>query len=230
MPGTDIKTETEQAPEEPSGLRAIWANTLEPVAPLPWYRRTSPKLMAAAVVTVALGAAVVAAAVTGAGAPAGHRIVLADRAGGWTRLADDGDIRALRAGYERRMTALRPYRDLAVARYASGGAPGDTLAVVGLSGSFPDPHRELEKYFGRMEGGDVMRETVTELQELPAGPLGGELVCAVLVYPSLSQSTCAWADGSTVGIVTDTAGRSEPQELAARTLDIRAAVEVRVQD
>ncbi|WP_143687050.1 hypothetical protein [Streptomyces sp. TLI_171] len=39
------------------------------------------------------------------------------------------------------------------------------------------PYRELEKYFGRLEGGDVMRETVTALQDFPAGPLGGSLLC-----------------------------------------------------
>ncbi|MBO1414796.1 hypothetical protein [Streptomyces sp. FH025] len=220
------ETETDQSSEGLSGLKAIWANTQQPVAPLPWYRRVSPKLAVAGVVVVGLATALVVAAMTGAGAPPRHRIVLADRVGDRVRLPDDGNTQAVRADYEGRMTALRPYRELAVAGYGDAGTTKTTLTVVGLVGSFPEPGRELRKYFGRMEGGDVMRETVTELQDFPAGPLGGELLCAVLVYPSVSETTCAWADGSTVGIVTDTTGEDEPEELAKRTLDIRAAVEV----
>lgn len=223
---TGTETETDQPSEGLSGLKAIWANTQQPVAPLPWYRRVSPKLAVAGVVVVGLATALVVAAVTGAGAPPRHRIVLADRVGDQVRLPDDGNTQAVRADYERRMTALRPYRELAVAGYGAAGTTKTTLTVVGLTGSFPEPERELRRYLGRMEGGDVMRETVTELRDFPAGPLGGELLCAVLVYPSISETICAWADGSTVGIVTDTTGENEPEELAERTLDIRAAVEV----
>ncbi|WP_344589195.1 hypothetical protein [Kitasatospora paracochleata] len=198
--------------------------------PLPWYRRVSPKLAVAGVVVTGLVSALVAAAVTGVGAPPRHRIVLAERVGDQVRLPDDGNTQAVRADYERRMTALRPYRELAVAGYGPAGTTGTSLTLVGLTGSFPDPQRELRKYFGRMEGGDLMRDTVSGLQDFPAGPLGGELLCAVMVYPSVSQTTCAWADGSTVGIVTDTAGESELEDLAARTLDIRSAVEVAAED
>ncbi|GAA4884282.1 hypothetical protein [Kitasatospora terrestris] len=224
MPGTT--PETDQPSADLTGLRAIWANTLQPVAPLPWYRRVSPGPVVAGVVVAGLATALVVAAVTGAGTPPGHRIVLADRVGDRTRLPDDGNSRAVRADFARRTTAPGPYRELAVATYGATGHTGEALTVVGLTGSFPEPQRELRKYFGRMAGGDPMRDTVTELRSFPAGPLGGELLCAVLVYPSVSRTTCAWADGSTVGIVTDATGENGTADLAALTLEIRAAVEV----
>ncbi|MFI2609188.1 hypothetical protein [Kitasatospora sp. NPDC018619] len=222
--------EPEQSPERPGGLRAIWANTLEPVAPLPWYRRVSPKPVAAAVVLVGLATALTVAAVTGAGAPPRHRIVLGDRLGDQVRLPDDGDTLALHADYERRMTALRPYRELTVAGYGEAGTTRTALTVVGLTGSYPDVRRELDKYFGRLAMRDLSGDSVVGRRDYPAGPLGGALDCAVLAYPATSQTTCAWADGSTVGIVVDETGGSEPEELARRTLDIRAAVEVGAED
>ncbi|MER5862700.1 hypothetical protein [Kitasatospora sp. NPDC002040] len=226
---TGTETRTDQPSEVLGGLQAIWANTRQPVAPLPWYRRVSPRLAVAGVVVVGLATALVVAAVTGAGAPPRHRIVLVDRVGDQVRLPDDGNTQAVRADYARRMTALRPYRELAVAGYGAAGTTRTALTVVGLTGSFAEPERELRKYFGRMASGDVMGETVTGLRDFPAGPLGGELLCAVLAYPSVSETVCAWADGSTVGIVTDSTGGSEPEELAGRTRDIRAAVEVRAE-
>ncbi|RKE23143.1 hypothetical protein BX266_6601 [Streptomyces sp. TLI_171] len=65
MPGT----ETDRPSRELTGLRAIWADTLQPVAPLPRYRRVSLKLVAAGVLVGGLATALVVAAVTGAGAP-----------------------------------------------------------------------------------------------------------------------------------------------------------------
>ncbi|MET8541138.1 hypothetical protein ABZW03_10845 [Kitasatospora sp. NPDC004799] len=227
---TTTTTESAQGAAKPSGLQAIWANTLEPVAPLPWYRRVSRKAVIAGVVVVGLFTALTVAAVTGVGAPTRHRIVLADRLGGQVRLPEEGDTRALRADYERRMTALRPYRELTVAGYGAEGTTGTTLTVVGLTGSYPDVRRELDKYFGRLAASDMTRETVFERQDYPAGPLGGALDCAVLDHPAASRTTCAWADGSTVGIVVDETGESTPGELARRTLDIRAAVEVEAED
>ncbi|MEU3561513.1 hypothetical protein [Kitasatospora sp. NPDC006786] len=215
-----------QGAEKPSGLRAIWANTLEPVAPLPWHRRVPRKALIAGVVVVGLFAALTVAAVTGAGAPTRHRIVLADRIGDQVRLPDEGSTLALRADYERRMTALRPYRELTVAGYGAAGSTRTTLIVIGLTGSYPDVRRELDKYFGRLTMSDPSGETVVDRQDYPVGPLGGALDCAVLDLPAAFQTTCAWADGNTVGIVVDETGASEPEELARRTLDIRAAVEV----
>ncbi|GAA2982098.1 hypothetical protein [Kitasatospora sp. NPDC127116] len=215
-----------QGAEKPSGLRAIWANTLEPVAPLPWYRRVPRNAVIAAVVVVGLFAAVTVAAVTGVGAPTRHRIVLADRIGDQVRLPDDGSTLALRADIERQMTALRPYRELTVAGYGAAGSTETTLTVIGLTGSFPDVRWELDKYFGTQTTIDPSDNPVVDRQDYPAGPLGGALDCAVLDLPAAFQTTCAWADGNTVGIVVDETGASEPEELARRTLDIRAAVEV----
>ncbi|MFF2117754.1 hypothetical protein ACFVXH_10505 [Kitasatospora sp. NPDC058184] len=226
-------SESAQGAEEPSGLRAIWANTLEPVAPLPWYRRVPRNALIAAGVVVGLFAAVTVAAVTGFGAPTRHRIVLADRIGDQVRLPDDDSVLTLRADYERQMTALRPYRELTVAGYGAAGSTETTLTVIGLTGSFPDVRRELDKYFGtetQTAGAPSDDPVVVGRQDYPAGPLGGALDCAVIESPAASLATCAWADGNTVGIVVDETGAGKPGELARRTLDIRAAVEVEEKD
>ncbi|MEU3567336.1 hypothetical protein AB0E96_02720 [Kitasatospora sp. NPDC036755] len=220
----------EQSPENSGGLRAIWANTLEPVAPLPWYRRVSPKLMAAGVVVVGLATALTVAAVTGAGAPPRHRILLPEELGYRLRMPGDGNVQAVRGDYQRKLTALSPYREVAVAGYGAPGASEATLTVIGLTGSFPDPQREVLKYFGRLGNGDMTEETVTEVEDFPTGPLGGQLMCAVLVYPSTTQTTCVWADGNTVGIVVDRTGESRTEDLAQHTLEIRAAAEVEAKD
>ncbi|MFF7994001.1 hypothetical protein ACFZDG_29955 [Kitasatospora xanthocidica] len=221
--------------EEPSGLRAIWANTLEPVAPLPWYRRVSLKLVAAGVAVVGLATGLTVAAVTGAGAPTRHRIVLEDELGYQVRMPEDGDLRAMQADYQSRMTALRPYRELTVAGYGTAGTSRITLTVVGLTGTYADPLRELDKYFSRLAsrdqtGGSGFGGTLSTRENFPSGPLGGLIDCAELVYPTASETTCAWADGTTVGIVVDRTGTLRPLDLAARTLEIRAAVEVEVKD
>ncbi len=107
--------------------------------------------------------------------------------------------------------------------------------MVGLTGSYADPLRELDKYFDRLAmrdqtGGTRFGETPSSRVNYPSGPLGGLIDCAVLVYPTASETTCAWADGTTVGIVVDRTGRTALDDLAARTLEIRAAVEVEVKD
>ncbi|GHF56294.1 hypothetical protein GCM10018790_37860 [Kitasatospora xanthocidica] len=218
-------------PEEAGGLRAIWANTLVPVAPLPWYRRVPLKLAAAGVVVVGLATALTVAAVTGAGAPTRHRIVLGDELGHQVRMPEDGDLRATHADYQSRMTALRPYRELTVAGYGTAGTSTITLTVVGLTGTYSDPLRELDIYFDRLAwreqtGGSGFGATLSTRLNFPSGPLGGLLDCAELVRPTASETTCAWADGSTVGIVVDRTGSLGPADLAARTLEVRAAVEV----
>ncbi|MFD4393679.1 hypothetical protein [Kitasatospora sp. NPDC058478] len=221
---------TDRPAEKPHGLQAIWANTLEPVAPLPWYRRLSLKAVVAATLAVGLLAALVVAAVTGAGAPPRHRIALPDRIGDQVHLPDDGSVQTARSSYQQRIRALSPYRELTVGGYGTTGSSKTTLLLVGLTGSFAEPQRELNKYFGRLAASDVFNDTVTERQDYPTGPLGGAFECAVLTYPSTSETTCVWADGSTVGIVVDSTGESSPQELADRARDIRAAVEVPAED
>ncbi|MFG2907117.1 hypothetical protein ACGF13_18885 [Kitasatospora sp. NPDC048286] len=222
--------ESEQAPERSSGLKAIWANTLEPVAPLPWYRRVPLKLVTAGAVVVGLATALTVAAVTGAGAPPPHRILLPEELGYQVRMPEDGNARAARGYYQRRLTALSPYREVTVAGYGTAGTTETTLTVIGLTGIFSDPQQEVLKYFGRLGNGDAGGETVTEVEDFPAGPLGGQLMCAVLVYPSTSETACVWADGSTVGIVVDHTGAGRTEDVAQNTLEVRAAVEVEAKD
>lgn len=219
--------------EKPSGLQAIWANTLEPTAPLPWHRRVPAKAWVGGAVVLALFTALTVAAVTGAGAPPAHRIVLADRIGDQERMPDDGEVTAERGRLQRNLTALSPYRDVSVAGYGPAGSGRSTLLVAGMTGSFPDARGELDRQFGALWGSDVSSETsetLKERQDFPAGPLGGALDCAVLAAPTDSRTICIWADGTTVGGVIDGKGETRPEDLARRTLEIRTAVEVEVKD
>ncbi|MFH9350751.1 hypothetical protein [Kitasatospora sp. NPDC017646] len=226
--------ENEQPSERPSGLRAIWANTLEPVAPLPWYRTVPRKAWSAGGVVVALFTALTVAAVTGAGAPPAHRIVLADRIGDQERMPDDDVVTTESARLHRNLTALRPYRDVSVAGYGPVGSGRRTLLVAGMTGSFPDARGELDRQFGALWGSDASRwpddEPIRERQDYPVGALGGALDCAVMGDSSASRTVCVWADGTTVGAVIDGTGETRPDDLAKRALEIRTAVEVEVED
>ncbi|MFE6052570.1 hypothetical protein ACFQ6N_17590 [Kitasatospora sp. NPDC056446] len=226
-------TETEQPSEKPGGLQAIWANTLEPTAPLPWYRRVPGKAWIAGAVVVSLFTALTVATVTGMGAPPAHRIVLADRIGDQERMPDDGVVTAERGRLQRNLTALSRYRDVSVAGYGPVGSGRSTLLLAGMTGSFPDARGELDRQFGAVWGSDVSSvtgETLQGRQDYPAGPLGGALDCAVLAGSTEPRTICVWADGTTVGGVIDGTGDSRPEDLARRTLEIRAAVEVEVRN
>ncbi|KJS62614.1 hypothetical protein [Streptomyces rubellomurinus] len=222
-------TETDRTDpgEQPTGLQAIWANTTRPVAPLPWYRRVSRKVIAAVVVVVGLFTALTVAAVTGAGAPPAHRIALADRIGDQVRMPDDKWVTAARSDFRPGLTALSPYRQLEVVGYGTGGSGGSTLLFVGLTGSFPDARMELDKYFGHPTAPGVSGGNVTDRQDYPTGSLGGVLQCATVPTDTGSRTAiCVWADGTTVGFVDDLTGAVRPQDLAERALEIRTAVEV----
>ena len=229
-------TDTDRPAEPLTGLQAIWANTLEPVAPPPWYRRVSPKGAALAAVLAGLAIALVVAAVTGAGAPPRHRVVAADRLDGLARLPDGAMVADARAGYDRNRRAASPYRGVTAAGYGAAGAgPEDVeLLLIGLEGSFPDARRELDKVFGSPDvGGGAVTTDGVEVRDrdaYEAGPLGGGLDCATLVYPEGEIAACAWADGTVVGQLFDMTGAASPDELAVRALAIRTAVEVPAED
>ncbi|MER7669990.1 hypothetical protein ABTY61_16175 [Kitasatospora sp. NPDC096128] len=225
--------ENEESTEKPSGLRAIWANTLEPVAPLPWYRTVSRTVWIGGAVAVALFAGLTVAAVTGAGAPPTHRIALADRIGDQERVPDDDVVTAERGRLQKNLTALSRYRDVAVAGYGPAGSGRSTMLVVGMTGSFPDARGELDRQFGAGWGADATSDThepVRSRQDYPAGSLGGAMDCAVLGDSTDSRTLCIWADGTTVGGVIDETGTVRPDDLAKRALEVRTAVEVEVGD
>jgi hypothetical protein len=69
----------------------------------------------------------------------------------------------------------------------------------------------------RAEGG------LTGTSDFAAGPLGGVLRCATSTSKSNPYSTCVWADGSTLGLVT--APKIDPSHLAILTLTFRNAAE-----
>ncbi|MDH6710062.1 hypothetical protein P3T27_006811 [Kitasatospora sp. MAA19] len=180
-------TETGQPSEKPSVLQAIWASTLEPTAPLSWYRRVPRKAWIVGTVVVFLFTALTVATVTGVGAPSAHRIVLVERIGDQERMPDDGVVAAERGRLRKNLTALSRYRDVSVAGYGPVGSGRSILLVVGMTGSFPDARGELDRQFGAVWGSDVSSvtgETLQGRQDYPAGPLGGALDCAVLAGPS----------------------------------------------
>ncbi|MFD9690113.1 hypothetical protein ACFY2K_10565 [Kitasatospora sp. NPDC001309] len=220
--------ENEEPTERPTGLRAIWANTLEPVAPLPWYRTVSRKVWIGGAVVAALFAGLTVAAVTGAGAPPSHRIVLADRIGDQERLPDTDEITAERWRLHQNLTALSRYRDVEVAGYGPVGSGRSTLRVVGMTGGFADAREELDRQFGAHWGARTTRdsEPIRSRRDYPAGPLGGAMDCAVVGVPGEERTICIWADGTTVGGVVDESGATSTDDLAKRTTEVRTAVEV----
>ncbi|MFJ7246898.1 hypothetical protein ACIQWA_19940 [Kitasatospora sp. NPDC098652] len=221
--------ESEEPTGRPTGLQAIWANTLEPVAPLPWYRRMSRGVWIGGAVVVALFAGLTVAAVTGAGAPPAHKIVLADRIGDQERMPDTSEVTAERNRLHRNLTALSRYRDVSVAGYGPAGSGRTTLLVAAMTGGFPDARGELDAQFGAVWGADSTSDTqepVRSRRDYPAGPLGGAMDCAVLGDSTDARTLCIWADGTTVGAVIDASGTARPDDLAKRALEIRTAVEV----
>ncbi|MFE3500295.1 hypothetical protein [Kitasatospora sp. NPDC059160] len=224
--------ETNQPVERSSGLQAIWANTLEPLPPLPWYRRVPRTAWIAGAIAVALFTTLTWAVVTGAGALPKHRIVLVDRISDQRRMPDDEAVKAMRGDLERTLTAANPVREVTVAGYGTTGLGKSALLVAGQTGTFSDARGQVDRYFAGMANRiDVPGgATVADRQDYPAGPLGGALDCAVLPDSEAPQTTCVWVDGTTVGIVVDETGSSRPEDLAKRTLEIRAAVEVKAGD
>ncbi|MFJ9694351.1 hypothetical protein [Kitasatospora sp. NPDC101183] len=208
----------------PSGLQAIWANTAQPVAPLPWYRRVSRRALVTGAVAVGLLTVLAVGMASIDGGPAPRKaLTLPDTLGTSVRLPDDPLVESTRADYPVR--TLRPrFKESAVARYGAAGSTNTELIVIGLSGA-ADPKGEAARFFARADRGSVMQQTVTDLEDYPAGPLGGDLQCAQLTYSVGSETACVWSGADVVGIVVDKTGKSTPEALAARTVDIRAAAE-----
>lgn len=227
-------TGTERPVHGPGGLRArrvapaIRVNAPESVEPPPPGRRVPRGVVIAGALAVGLATVAAVAVVTGADDAPRRRIVLADRIGDRVRLPDDGTVELKRADYGTRVSASGPYRELAVGGYGAADTRRTTLIVIGLTGDFPEPSEELRKYFGGFHTTPI-GYPVIDLREHPAGPLGGRVQCALLAFPYASETHCVWADGSTVGIVVDSAGGTPTADLAARTLEIRAAVEAEVE-
>lgn len=138
----------------------------------------------------------------------------------------------MRGDLEKNLTAANPVREVTVAGYGTAGSGKSTLLVAGLTGTFSDARRELDDYFAGLSGTPDMPggATVADRRDCPAGPLGGSLDCAVLSDPTAPQTVCVWADGTPVGIVIDRTGASRPEDLTRRTLEIRAAFEVKAEN
>ncbi|MFD0277821.1 hypothetical protein ACFVHB_28475 [Kitasatospora sp. NPDC127111] len=118
-----------------------------------------------------------------------------------------------------------------VVAYRTPGATDASLVVVGASGSFQRPLREIDTLLGGPDpaddpvpSGEPKRVGYTVF---PPGPLGGYMKCAATGKGSDLNVACAWADGSTLGSVVDikaTESTIDLPALAERARAIRAAM------
>ncbi|GAA2821289.1 hypothetical protein RMN57_30545 [Kitasatospora sp. CM 4170] len=219
-------------------LRAHWAAPPTPVPP--WYRRVSPRVWKVAGGAVAVTTAIVVlAAVLGPDDPVQYRLDVQQQIGDLTRDADTS------GAYAAQNTEMFPdtlgyirFREHFVAGYRLPGSTDADFVVVGATGAFASPVRELDDLLGGVDpalhpdaaaGHQVAGAAYTVF---PPGPLGGALKCTA--QPNGTRdvtAVCAWADSTTVGSVTDLNQGPQNLDLAAlaeRTRTIRAAMTRRV--
>lgn len=159
--------------------------------------------------------------------------------GGLPQVADDGDLRALRADFLRATGRQFAGRGAEVAGYGRPGATGLAEAeplVTAVNASIPDAAQATTRMLGGYSpvGPGTLRDgtPVTDLESFDPGPLGGAIACALLHDGGLHNgdrplAACAWADGSTAGGLTDGTGKLTLPELAQRTRELRTAAEHR---
>ncbi|MFJ3789804.1 hypothetical protein [Kitasatospora sp. NPDC090091] len=218
-------------------LRAHWAAAPAPVPP--WYRRVSPRLWKVAGGAVAaVTAIVVLAAVLGPDDPARYRLDVQQQVGDLTRDPDTS------GAYAAQNTEMFPdtlgyirFREHFVAGYRLPGSKDADFVVVGATGAFASPVRELDDLLGGVDpalhpdaAGDP--HAPAAYTAFPPGPLGGALKCTAQPNGNRDVTAiCAWADSTTVGSVTDLNQGPQNLDLAAlaeRTRTVRAAMTRRV--
>ncbi|AUY48812.1 hypothetical protein [Streptomyces sp. CB01881] len=221
-------------------LRARWA---EPAAAVPpWYRRVSRRTWkVSGSVVAALAAFGVLATVFGPDDPVRYRLDAPQSIGELTRESDssgayaaqDAEIFPNTLGYIR-------FHEHFVAGYRRPGSTGTDFLVIGATGTFASPVRELDDLLGGVDpvlgpariGATSPQASPSGYTVFPSGPLGGFLKCTVQDNGHKDAiAVCAWADATTVGSVTDysqDAGSLDLTALAERTRAIRAAMTSRV--
>ncbi|MFD7639323.1 hypothetical protein ACFV4P_01585 [Kitasatospora sp. NPDC059795] len=226
---------TEEHPQSGvDSLRAIWAAGQEPQPPVPWYRRLTGKQIGLTVGAVAaLG--LVALGVAATSEVEQRRIAMPAEFAGLPRVAEAQDLAQLRAQWEAENAKRYVPRNIEVVAYGQPGATGleeAELLAIGLSGSVPDAAEAATRMLGGYSpaGVSTLRDgtEVTDLQTFDPGPLGGAIACAKLQDTDRELPVCAWADGSTLGSLTDGTATLTLEALAARTRELRAQAEHRV--
>lgn len=109
-----------------------------------------------------------------------------------------------------------------IAIYTKRGDPRQRVAFIGMAASdHPVIAQELQSTPPPVEVDSALRAMpLTAPKDYSPGPLGGVLRCAA---GTRQGAGCAWADGSTVGVVA--ASASSAEELARTTLALRNAAE-----
>ncbi|MEV0537172.1 hypothetical protein [Kitasatospora sp. NPDC050463] len=227
--------EAATAPNEPETaadrLRSRWAEPDN--TPLPWYRRMSRRtVVTAAATAAAVGVAGTLFVVLGPDEPDRFKLTAQQSIGDLT--LDPEATRAL-ADEDARIFPDKPglirVHDHFVVAYRTPGAADASLVVVGASGSFQRPVREIDSLLGGPDpvddpvpAGEPQRVGYTVV---PPGPLGGFMKCAATGTGSDLNVACAWSDGTTLGSVTDvkaTETTIDLPALAERARAIRAAM------
>ncbi|PGH45855.1 hypothetical protein COO58_16530 [Micromonospora sp. WMMA1996] len=91
--------------------------------------------------------------------------------------------------------------------YEDGTPDGDVVFVSGASGSIADPAGVLERA--------LRPYRITKVASVDAGALGGEARCGRGRTEDGSYlTTCGWADRETVGVVSFTSSRPQPDHTA----------------
>ncbi|GAA2093111.1 hypothetical protein GCM10009759_19320 [Kitasatospora saccharophila] len=239
MPDTAQEQQEQEA--QPTGpraqsldsLRSIWAAGDQPQPILPWYRKVTRKQVGAASACLAvLLAGYLAIRSVDSGA-ARHEVALPTDFAGLTRVADDQELATLRTGYAQQNTGRYVPWHTQVQGYGQPGATGlwdSELVAVAMDteGSVPDAAQAATKMLGGYspDGSSLADGTpVNDMQTYPPGPLKGALACATVGEPGEEYDVCAWADGNTMGNLSDLAGTLTRDQLVDRTRELRALTE-----
>ncbi|MFJ9448631.1 hypothetical protein ACIRRH_43620 [Kitasatospora sp. NPDC101235] len=229
------RTGDDQAESAADRLRARWA---EPVAtePVPWYRRLKRRTLTTTAVTVAaVATAGTLFVVLGPDDPAHYKLTAPQTIGDLTL---DPDSAKTLADADARVFPNTPgtirIHDHFVVAYRTPDATDPSLIVIGATGSFARPVRELDSLLGGPDPANNPTPSdgtkpVGGYTVFPPGPLGGFLKCAAADKGTDLTVACAWADGNTIGGVVDTSATQATIDLPAlaeRTRTIRAAMTV----
>ncbi|MEV7188217.1 hypothetical protein [Kitasatospora sp. NPDC093102] len=213
-------------------LKARWA---EPAAPVPpWWKRVrrATWIKAGAAAACVLLVAGVLATRPGQDDLKRYRLDPPQTIGELTREPDsDGRYARLDQELFPNLPTKVRYREHFVTAYSLPGSDEPDFLVVGATGSFASPVRELDRLLG---GADPKYDPVPEHESPPAGytvfppgPLGGYLKCVGNEKGLLPA--CAWADqsGTTIGSVADYRSGASTDDLASlaeRTRAVREAM------
>ncbi|MFD8599205.1 hypothetical protein ACFV1L_29790 [Kitasatospora sp. NPDC059646] len=226
-------TAAEQPPTSGvDSLRAIWAAGGQPQPPVPWHRRLTGRQVGAGVGALSAVALLVLGLVAIDGEVEQRKVALPAEFAGLSRVTEDQELARLRAGYETQNGRRYVPRSIEVAAYGQPGATGlgeAELLAVAMNGSVPDAAQAATRMLGGRspDGAGTLADgtAVTGLRTFEPGPLGGALACATMAAGDRELPVCAWADGSTLGSLTDGTATLTLDELASRTRELRARSE-----